>query len=100
MEARCQSCTHWAGEPGEQVHRRCLHPLVGRVPAVMTLDGTSTMHPPSCLLTGPEFGCLHHSPRDCREWDRMKERDRLESVQAITATYNAELQRVRESFKS
>lgn len=79
----CNSCTHWAGEPGELALRRCLHPKVGRIPSPMTEDGAATMHLPdwilpSCIIVGPHFGCVHFEsklPRDCREWDERRERD-------------------------
>jgi hypothetical protein len=68
----CRECDHWSGERHSQSHHRCLHPVVGRVPSERTTDGTSTMHPPSCLLTGPEFGCVHFT---CRDLDAMKAKD-------------------------
>lgn len=68
MENTCKSCSHWAGESGEQALRRCLHEHVGRIPSTMALNGAATMHNdyilPSCIIVGPDFGCVHWQGRD------------------------------------
>jgi hypothetical protein len=68
MDNRCRSCIHWAGEPGEQALRRCLHKDVGRVPSTMVMDGAATLANeyiiPSCIIVGPEFGCVHHEGKE------------------------------------
>lgn len=76
----CKECEHWTGEPAESGYRRCLHPKVGRIPSPMVPDGAATLAVPdyivpSCVVVGPDFGCIHHMPRDCRELDAMRERD-------------------------
>lgn len=77
----CKSCLHWSGEPGEvNGLRRCLHIKVGRIPSPMTPDSAATLHLPdwvlpSCIIVGPDYGCIHHAPKDCREWDQRREVD-------------------------
>ncbi len=76
----CKSCIFWAGESGQLTLARCLHPKVGRAPSLGLPDCVGTLFHDSVPLMGPDYGCIHHTPKDCRELDAMRVRDAARQI--------------------
>ena len=59
---RCKTCKWWSKQewPDDAGKRACLNQKLD------TLDGKDTLYAPYCdteVLTGPDFGCVHHEQK-------------------------------------
>ena len=92
MAATCKTCRWW-GEQREANAGTCLHkkisfrgvvvdvPLMGQLPPP---DGMTAANNDAEVRTGPDFGCIHHEPKESNDeprtnsWDGKRIRyDRL-----------------------